>query len=192
MSTNQGCFMSIHHPGAQWSQSVRPLRPKSPQQPSRTIGPDAIHSFSTVRGTEFDENVRNVSLYKTNQNYSRKQLVNDYICRLVEPRAFPTGVLRASPTARTAFCRLVQVTRWLMWSFDEMGWSFPCSFQSWKPQPVQCCELQFQTQMEEIMKYDGNIRQPLLKPLLGVNHSRTMSGLHTSDQAIVIALKCFA
>lgn len=78
MSTNQGCFMSIHH-GAQWSQSG-PLRPKSPQQPSRTIGPDAIHnihSFSNVRGTELDENARNVSLYKTNQNYSRKQLVKD-------------------------------------------------------------------------------------------------------------------
>jgi hypothetical protein len=42
---------------------------------------------------------------------------------------------------------------------------------------VRCCELQFQTQMEEIMKYDGNIRQPLLKPLLGVNHARTMSGI---------------
>ena len=86
MSTNQGCFMSIHHPGAQWSQSVRPLRPKSPQQPSRTIGPDAIHSFSNVRGMELDENAKLLemcpcmSLYKTNQNYSKyskTQLVKD-------------------------------------------------------------------------------------------------------------------
>lgn len=92
-----------------------------------------------------------------------------------------------------------------MWSFDEMGWSFPCSFQSWKPQPVQCCEMLWASvpdtngrDYEIWRQHTTTTSEATSRRQSCKNHVWNQSGnsglknIRPSHSHTVIPLKCFA